>query len=267
MHLGVDLLDVPLQQGAARGGQAFEQGQAGGVLGLVGLVLERLDQGLARLEQFAQHRLGLDGRAAGAQFFGFAREQAEQAGVDAVGLGQDALGPGELAHAPGVDHAHAHAGLMAGAREGSFVAAGGLADDPRAGGQLREETQQARRALREARHALGQVRDETGLGEINADVFILVWHGRTPSYRDALKGADNGSSCCQRCPPGLSLRCELKGSWHPIRLSADRGGASCRTPLPQPLAKTGFVIELRRSWPVSYKASLPAIETEGAKRR
>jgi hypothetical protein len=43
------------------------------------------------------------------------------------------------------------------------------------------------------------------------------------------------------------LRCELQGSWFPIRLSADRGSASCRTRLPEPLAKTSFVTGLRRS--------------------
>jgi hypothetical protein len=92
LHLGFDLPEVPLEQRAAFGGQAFEQGQAGGVPGLVDLVLEHLDQGLARLQQLAQHRLGLNRRAARAQPLGVTHVQAEQACVYVVGLGQDALG-------------------------------------------------------------------------------------------------------------------------------------------------------------------------------
>ena len=176
-------------------------------------------------------------------------------GVQAVGLGQDALGAGEVPHGPGIHHGHGQAGFPQEGGCQGFVAAGGFqGDEGRVQGQQAED---------QGSHRLAGVGDPPRLprrmgrdvqpvfGHVNADETPL-WGCHTSSLRPCL--VDAGSL---RAP--ATVRAPWNGGWgdHAEARSADLGQSGLPHPLPY-YTRTGFD-GLRangwRMWP-SFKSSL-----------
>ena len=159
------------------------------------------------------------------------------AGVQAVGLGQDALGAGEVPHGPGIHHGHGQAGFPQEGGCQGFVAAGGFqGDEGRVQGQQAED---------QGSHRLAGVGDPPRLprrmgrdvqpvfGHVNADETPL-WGCHTSSLRPCL--VDAGSL---RAP--ATVRAPRNGGWgdHAEARSADLGQSGLPHPLPY-YTRTGF---------------------------
>jgi len=112
-------------------------------------------------------------------------EQSQDAGIEAVGLGGQAQGPGKVPDPFGIDDRDAVAGIEEVGHEGAFIAASGFEDDQAALG-LREELAK----LLEPRGVIGQrvrlacgeeVEIERRLGDVDADADqIRAVHGDVP---------------------------------------------------------------------------------------
>jgi hypothetical protein len=141
------LFDLGLQfeqAGAFVGEEAG--GACAGVFAFAGQCGEAFEEVAAAVHPLAQ-LLGERARGAGIGRLDVLAEAGEQLGVEAVGLGHEALGDGMAAHAQGHDHAHVHARLAEGFDQGFFVAAARFADDSDAG-VARAEFDSAGRGLR-----------------------------------------------------------------------------------------------------------------------
>ncbi len=112
-------------------------------------------------------------------------EQSQDAGIEAVGLGGQAQGPGKVPNSFGINDRDAVSGVEEVGHEGAFIAASGFEDDQAALG-LREEFAE----LLEPRSVVGQrvrltcgeeVEIERRLGDVDADADqIRAVHGDVP---------------------------------------------------------------------------------------
>jgi hypothetical protein len=98
------------------------------MLGTVVLLNDKADDLLATANQLGE-ALGGGGGLWGERRVDDAAILGEDGGVESVGLGQEALGAGEVADAARVEEAEGDLGGMEGGREVVLIAAGGLAED------------------------------------------------------------------------------------------------------------------------------------------
>ena len=198
LHQGRQLA-VDLREGRGqRGGHGVEaQVQVGGVVAAP-LLLGRA--GRDQLAPPATEELEVLDRSAGLgaqRGSDLRREPRQHAGIDAVGLGQDAVGAGEVADLAGIDSDDRQAGRGQGGHHGALVAAAGFQHD--AGGPQRlEPPLQAPQAAPRARHCPRRPRGihghvQSGLRHIDPHRHRCVpshWvpsgnAGRTPGLADA----------------------------------------------------------------------------------
>ena len=151
------------------GGQgATHQGQ-GGVLQGVGELDARFDQLVAGRKKFGQLDQGRVRHRARRWSEG-ATEGAEEAGIDGVGLGQLALGPGKEPNAGGVNDADGPAGLKAGLPQGPLVTAGGFDNEVALGGEIFKQERDGSGCIGLMQEAPRGVPIEEGFGDIDTDI-------------------------------------------------------------------------------------------------
>ena len=132
LQQGLDLLLEFLQvapQLAKKRGVLLAQGRQRQVAGLLDHVLGHGLELQAMARQLAQDGgvLGQRGlRARG----GLPAKLGQQCRVDAIGLGAQSAGFGEVAHARGFDNGHWDAGLVEGGHDGLLITASGFTDNP-----------------------------------------------------------------------------------------------------------------------------------------
>lgn len=167
------------------------------MLGPVGLGRARVEELEAAPGQLGQPGLrgGRGGRGRGLEDPAVV---AQDRGVEGVGLGAQALGAGEVAHAPGFDHADGNLRGLEGADHGLFVAAGGLADDVRAGPRAQELAQPgvALGVVGEGVGLAGQVELQGSLGHVEADVQdggVVLTHTCSDTSRAGCRPARSGN--------------------------------------------------------------------------
>ena len=186
LHQGGQLA-VDLRQGRGqRGGHGVEaQVQVGPVvvpaLLLGRAVRDQLAAPAAQVLQVLDRRAGLGAHRG--PYLG--REARQQAGIDVVGLGQDAVGAGEVAGLARIDADDRPAGRAQGADHGPLVAAAGFQHDA-AGPPRLELPRQAPQAAPRARHRPGRPRGldgnvQLGLRHINPDRDVRVSRHWVPS--------------------------------------------------------------------------------------
>lgn len=170
---GLELGDLFLEVFVEAGVDLLGEGQ-GEVLGGVGELGLEFDELVTQGDQGREFLLlGRAGRIRAAGDGGTV--EAQQAGIEAIGLGVEAAGSGKVADPGAIEHGDGEGGGVGGGDEPTLVTAGSLDQEVGVRWQAGAELAQARRRIRDPLGQRGGVEIEVAFGDIDPDGDERGW--------------------------------------------------------------------------------------------